>query len=154
METGGGIFGELILLAESLAAGVFLMAFYDGLRIFRLAVRHGTLWTGIEDVIYWAMSSFITFLLLLHQNSGILRWYSVVGVLSGMLVYNITVSRILFHLLKKTAKYFKIKKPKNKHREKRKCKSSQKGKGVTEGAGDTKSAEKRENTKEEERKSE
>ena len=154
MGADGIILKEVILLGESLAVGLVLMAAYDGIRIFRFIIRHGTVWTGIEDIIYWTISSLITFFLLFCQSDGILRWYTISGVLMGMAAYNLTVSRIFFNLLKKAAKYFKIKRTGQ-----RRCGNSQrakpeKGKGVTEDAGDTKSAEKRSNTEKETGKSE
>lgn len=101
---------ELQLLFASLAVGICLMVVYDGLRVFRTLVPHGNFWTGIEDAVYWAASSITTFLLLFRQNDGILRWYAILGVLMGMLVYNLTVSRILLRLLKKVEKYLTIRK--------------------------------------------
>lgn len=112
------IFGELALLGKSLAVGVALMVFYDGLRLFRILAVHGALWTGMEDFVYWAVSSLVTFLLLLHLNDGVVRWYAVGGVLAGMLVYNMTISRIYLHLLKKAEKYFTIKKMRRKEKRK------------------------------------
>lgn len=101
---------ELQLLAASLTVGICLMMVYDGLRLFRTLIPHGNFWTGIEDAVYWAGSSITTFLLLFGQNDGILRWYAIFGVLMGMLVYNLTVSRILLRLLKKVEKYLTIRK--------------------------------------------
>lgn len=111
------IFGELTLLGKSLAVGVALMMFYDGLRLFRAMAAHSALWTGMEDFVYWAVCSLVTFLLLLHLNEGVVRWYAVGGVLVGMLVYNMTISRIYLHLLKKAKKYFTIKKMPGRKRE-------------------------------------
>lgn len=103
---------EIQLLAASLAAGACLMALYDILRMFRMIIRHGALWTGIEDLLYWLITSAATFLLLFKQNDGILRSYAISGVLLGMVFYNVSISRIQFKLLKKMEKYltmFKIK---------------------------------------------
>lgn len=106
----GAIYYETFLLAASLAVGIGPMIAYDGLRLFRALVPHGTLWTGLEDAGYWLLSSGATFLLLFYQNDGILRWYAIGGVLLGMTAYNVTVSRFYRKLLKKTAKYFTMKK--------------------------------------------
>ena len=115
---------ELQLLAASLTVGICLMMVYDGLRLFRTLIPHGNFWTGIEDAVYWAGSSITTFLLLFGQNDGILRWYAIFGVLMGMLVYNLTVSRILLRLLKKVEKYLTIRKIKRqKIKRKRKSKN-------------------------------
>lgn len=101
---------ELQLLFASLTVGICLMVVYDCLRVFRILIPHGNFWTGIEDAVYWAGSSITTFLLLFQQNDGILRWYAILGVLMGMMLYNMTVSRILIRLLKKVEKYLTIRK--------------------------------------------
>lgn len=101
---------ELRLLAASLLSGVCLMAAYDILRLFRLIVRHGNLWTGIEDVCYWIGSCIVTFSLLFRQNDGVLRWFAIFGVLAGMLAYQVGISRNLFKLLKKCRKYLTMRK--------------------------------------------
>lgn len=112
---------EVQLLAGSLALGVCLMIIYDGLRLFRLMIPHGNLWTGVEDGLYWIGSSIVTFLLLFEQNDGVLRSYAIIGVLSGMLFYNLSVSRILRSLLKKFLKYFTMRRKKRlSERQKRK----------------------------------
>lgn len=103
---------ELMLLFGSLSAGLSLMALYDGLRVFRILIPHGSWWTGFEDVVYWLYVGCSVFLLLFHQNDGILRWYAILGVLAGMLFYNLTVSRIFLGVLKKAGKYFTMKKGK------------------------------------------
>lgn len=103
------IYAETALAAGSLLLGAFLMALYDALRMFRVLIPHGVWWTGLEDILYWLFSGWTTFLLLFYQNDGILRWYAVCGVLLGMLFYQWTISRILSRVLKKTEKYFTIK---------------------------------------------
>lgn len=45
----GTVRGEIWLLGGSVCTGIALMMMYDGLRIFRWLVRHGSFWTGMED---------------------------------------------------------------------------------------------------------
>lgn len=101
---------EVFLLFASLLLGLKLMAVYDGLRVFRMLVPHGLGWTGLEDMLYWLYAGISVFLLLLEQNDGILRGYAILGVLAGMLLYHMTISRILLGGLKKGRKYFTMKK--------------------------------------------
>ena len=96
----GTVRGEIWLLGGSVCTGIALMMMYDGLRIFRWLVRHGSFWTGMEDAAYWLFASFATFRLLFGQNDGVLRGYAVAGVLGGMVFYDRTGSRLLFAVLK------------------------------------------------------
>lgn len=113
---------EVQLLLGSLLLGVCLMMIYDGLRLFRALIRHKNFWTGLEDLVYWIGSSIVTFLLLFGQNDGVLRAYAITGVLSGMILYNLSVSKIQYLLLKKIRKYYTMNK-KRERREKKRPKS-------------------------------
>ena len=104
---------EAWLLGLSLATGAWLMLAYDTLRVFRLMIRHGPVWTGIEDFIYWMYAGVVTFMLLYEQNDGGLRAYVIVGVLAGMVIYDRLISRFFFKGLKKLGKKFTIKSQKN-----------------------------------------
>lgn len=84
------------------------MAVYDVLRVWRMLVRHGKWWQGIEDFLYWVYAAGTTFMLLYRQNDGRLRAYAIAGVLAGMIVYDRMISRIFFKALKILAKVFKI----------------------------------------------
>ncbi len=110
----GFILYEARLLALSLSTGCWLMLVYDTLRVFRLMVRHGPLWVGAEDFVYWIFAGAATFMLLYEQNDGALRAYVIGGVLLGMLLYDRLVSRLLFKGLKKLGKAFKMDRKKNK----------------------------------------
>ena len=105
----GTVRGEIWLHGGSVCTGIALMMVYDGLRIFRWLVRHGSFWTGIEDAAYWLFASFATFRLLFWHNDGVLRGYAVAGVLGGMVFYDRTGSRLLFAVLKKCSGWIKMK---------------------------------------------
>lgn len=100
---------ETHLLLLSVATGAVLMAAYDVLRVFRLLVRHGWLWTGIEDFIYWICAGFAVFYLLYRENDGALRMYVIVSVLLTMIIYDRICSAFFLKVLKKAGRCFKMK---------------------------------------------
>ena len=100
---------EARLLALSVLTGAGLMAFYDVLRIFRLVIRHGWLWVGVEDLIYWVVAGFTVFFLLYQENDGAIRWYVIGTVLLTMIVYDRCCSVFLLKWLKKTGRCFRMK---------------------------------------------
>ncbi|MCI6887743.1 MAG: spore cortex biosynthesis protein YabQ [Lachnospiraceae bacterium] len=106
---------EARLLGLSFLTGAGLMAVYDGLRIFRLMVRHGWLWMGIEDLLYWCFAGFAVFFLLYQENDGALRWYVIGSVLLSMLLYDRLCSVFLLKWLKKAGRCLKMKVLKQKH---------------------------------------
>lgn len=100
---------ELRLFGISLLTGAALMILYDGLRIFRLFIRHGTVWTGIEDMIYWVCAAAAVSVVFYRENDGNLRGCCIAGVIGGMMLYNRTCSRFLLKVLKKAKKCIKMK---------------------------------------------
>lgn len=105
----GAIQFEARLLVLSFLTGAWLMVLYDGLRLFRLLVRHGWLWTGVEDLLYWMFSGFVTFYLLYRENDGALRLYVIGTVLLAMVLYDRVCSRFFLKLLKKMGRCFRMK---------------------------------------------
>lgn len=103
-----GIWREVELAAYSLLTGAWLMACYDILRVFRILVRHGTIWMGLEDLIYWIYSAATTFWLMYSENDGGLRAYMIGGIFLGMVVYDRFFSRIYLKLLKNAAGWLRI----------------------------------------------
>lgn len=92
------------------------MIVYDLLRVLRLVIPHGSIWIGLEDVIYWIYASLMTFTLLYRENDGIIRAYVIAAVFAGMALYDVCVSRFMIRLLKKMKKYLKMKISKRIHR--------------------------------------
>ena len=66
------ILDEAALALMSFLLGAVLMVSYDLLRLFRLLVPHGALWTGLEDLFYWIYCAVMTFFpaLLGEQRRG------------------------------------------------------------------------------------
>lgn len=100
---------EARLLMMSVMTGAGLMALYDVLRMFRLLVRHGWLWIGLEDLFYWIFSGFATFYLLYRENDGALRLYIIGSVLLSMVIYDRICSANFLKLLKKAGRCFRMK---------------------------------------------
>ena len=82
-----GIHQELIFLLISVALGEGLIILYDIFRIFRQVIPHGVIWTAIEDVCYWVVCGMV-----FRTNDGLVRGFSIGGILLGMLFYNHFVS--------------------------------------------------------------
>lgn len=100
---------QCLLLLLSFLTGAWLMMVYDTLRLFRLVIRHGTFFAGLEDFAYWMYAGGSVFMLLYEQNDGAFRAYVIAGVFLGMFLYDRIISRFFFWCLKKIGKWFTIK---------------------------------------------
>lgn len=95
MEISAAIIKEADVLVISFFMGILLLAVYDQLRIFRRLVKHGTLWVGIEDILFWIASACALFAMLYQENSGYIRGFAIGGVMTGMFFYNLVLSSLV-----------------------------------------------------------
>lgn len=95
MEISTEIIKEADVLVISFLMGMTLLLVYDQIRIFRRLVPHGTIWVGIEDMLFWIASAVLLFAMLYKENSGYIRGFVIGGVVVGMLLYNLLLSRLV-----------------------------------------------------------
>lgn len=74
-------------------SGMLLMTGYDVLRLIRWLVPHGQVSIAVEDILYWIAVSVPIFYLFLEFHDGIIRWYGLVAVFSGIVLYEYGLSR-------------------------------------------------------------
>ncbi len=86
---------EVRLFLDTFLLGVLLIFLYDIIRIFRCVIKHTKTWEAVEDTIYWIIAGFIVFIMLYHNNDGVIRWFAIAGVGAGMFLYNISVSKFV-----------------------------------------------------------
>ncbi len=81
-------------LISILWGGVLLLA-YDMLRILRRLVKHGVFLIAVEDMIFWLAASLFIFTMIYRINNGIIRGFSIIGMLLGIILYHFSVSDVL-----------------------------------------------------------
>ncbi len=79
-------------LFHALLMGIFITFLYDWLRIFRRVVPHSGFWISAEDIAFWIYCAGEVFLLMHHESNGSLRWFAILGALTGMLLYKKLIS--------------------------------------------------------------
>ena len=97
----GVIYEEVTLFLVCLLLGTVLGIFYDGFRVLRLFVPHKNWVVDVEDLLFWVGTAWLVFRTLFYYNQGVLRAYAFVGILVGVVLYYLTVSKILLFLAKK-----------------------------------------------------
>lgn len=78
---------ELELLAFSVLSGAFCFLGYDLLLVLRIFFKRAVILEKAEDILYWLAASVLVFSVIYEKNSGIIRGYSIAGMLGGMLLY-------------------------------------------------------------------
>lgn len=97
---------EAMFFGISILVGAALFLLYDVLRIFRRIFPHGNIWIGIEDFVYWLVCTGTVFAMLYWENDGMVRGFALLGLVFGMLLYYLFLSRYIICinvLLLKTA---------------------------------------------------
>lgn len=87
------------MLREALIMGAGMFALYDSIRIFRRIFSHGIIWISLEDMIYWLVAAGWFFLRVCKVNNGIIRFYVILAVLAGAVLYYALLSRFLIRYM-------------------------------------------------------
>ena len=87
------IFKEADFFITSFGYGVFLLAVYDMLRIFRRTVTHGKSSVAVEDLLFWMIGSVLVFRMIYGKNDGIIRGTGFLSMGLGMAAYHMTISK-------------------------------------------------------------
>lgn len=101
------VYWEWSLLLQAIMLGVKLTFVYDGIRIFRILVKHKNIASSIEDVFFWMYSAVIIFEMQLEQSDGVLRGFCILGMLLGMYLYSKILGERLMLLAEKGIGLFK-----------------------------------------------
>lgn len=101
------IYDEMQLFWVCLILGAFLASVYDGVRIFRLLFPHWDWVVDVEDLVYWVFTAWMVFRTLFYYNQGMLRGYAFLGMFLGMLVYMLTISRLLLYGIRKLVPHWR-----------------------------------------------
>ena len=78
---------EVTFFLHSIFIGLVITFAYDWIWIFRRLVKHGRVLISVEDLLYWFACGIGVFYMLYRENSGVLRWFAVMGAALGMLFY-------------------------------------------------------------------
>ncbi|MCM1157402.1 MAG: spore cortex biosynthesis protein YabQ [Bacteroidales bacterium] len=89
------IYDEVKLFTVCLLLGLLLALAYDGIRILRLFFGHRNWLIDLEDLLFWLFTAWLVFRTLFIYNRGALRGYAFLGLFLGVLLYTLTLSRLL-----------------------------------------------------------
>ncbi len=91
-----------LLLAAGIGAVLCLL--YDVFRLLRLALSSGRVAIFIEDVLWFFLSALVTYMLCLARCKGEVRGFIIIGEVLGFLLWRISASRGIMHIMKPAIK--------------------------------------------------
>lgn len=86
------VISENMFLLYSLLMGIIMTFVYDIFRICRRVHAHSLFLISLEDIIFWIITAISVFYLMHTQSNGTLRWFAILGALTGMFLYKKTAS--------------------------------------------------------------
>ncbi len=99
-----GIEKELSVFLQAALAGNLVYLVYFAIRVFRRIVKHNLLWVSFEDALFWIVTGFYLFLEIYQTSNGKIRWYFVLGVLTGGLITHHIILKITKKYIDKSQK--------------------------------------------------
>lgn len=91
----------------SCVTGLILGLLYDIFKSFRYAFKSNRKHLFIQDILYFLISAFITFLFTLSVNHGDIRFYIIFGEIIGFEIYYLVFSKIFMRYSILTIKIIK-----------------------------------------------
>lgn len=88
---------ELWIFSYSCLLGLGLGILYDVFRIIRMLINKRNITIFLQDIIYFIVSGFVTFIFVLGINEGQSRFYILAGEGIGWIVYHITLGEKIYH---------------------------------------------------------
>lgn len=93
------IIQEVTFFLHSIMMGVVITFVYDWFLILRKLIRHNIFWISFEDFLFWAACGLGVFYMLYRENNGVLRWFTVLGAMLGMILYKLIISKPFIHIM-------------------------------------------------------
>ena len=106
---------ELVIKKEALIfLGTFLSGFLLGLICDVLGISKNKktaniIFIGIKDMLFCVSMSFVFFIIIYILNNGVIRWYEIVSVISGFIIYVLSIKKyvlLFLDVLKTKTKIF------------------------------------------------
>ena len=99
-----GIEQEVFIFLQAMLTGNLICLVYNVIRVLRRIVRHNLFWVSLEDLVFWIGTGFYLFFKICQTSNGSIRWYFVVGVLTGGVFTYLLIQKIVKKHLAKTKK--------------------------------------------------
>ena len=95
---------QLRFFVIALAVGFAMGVVYEAFRLIRLISPKGKILCFVCDVLFMSLAALVSFVLTVVINTGIVRWYILLGEIVGFLIYMRTIGRVsgaVFRLIRR-----------------------------------------------------
>ena len=98
---------EALVFLKTVLGGVVCGMIFDIYRILK-SVKKSMFMIEAGDIIVWIVVAMMSFFAVFFANSGEVRWYEIVALFTGFVLYTVSVSKYFITSVKFFAKTFKL----------------------------------------------
>lgn len=89
-----GIEKELSVFLQATLAGNLVYLVYSAIRVLRRIIKHNLFFISLEDLFFWVGTGIYLFVEVYQNSNGSIRWYFVIGVLTGGIITHFIICKI------------------------------------------------------------
>lgn len=97
-----GLEKEIGIFVHAVFSGILVYGVYTAIRVMRRLIKHNIWIVSAEDFLFWFATSFYLFIQIYDTNNGSVRWFFVLGVVAGMLLFSLLT--LIFRKMQKKLK--------------------------------------------------
>ena len=86
---------QILTFFYAVTLGIILSVLFDFFKTIRISYKHNNIFVFIEDIVFFLISTFLTFMFLMARCNGEFRTYVISAILIGFFIYRITLSKIV-----------------------------------------------------------
>ncbi len=91
---------QIITFLCGILLGVILSFDFDLFRALRNVLKHNNVVVFFEDILFFLVAIFTTFLLLMARCNGEVRMYVILSIITGFFMYRISLSKLFLPIIK------------------------------------------------------
>jgi len=99
--------GQAWLFVSTVFTGMAIGLLYDVFRVLRRTAPHSGFAVQVEDLVFWVAATGLTFYYMLHRNYGEIRPFVLIGIAVGLVLYFVTLSRLVLVVCVAVVNYLK-----------------------------------------------
>lgn len=91
---------EALVFLITLLGGMVIGVVFDIYRVIKDATYKNVVFYTLSDLIVWIVLSILAFETVFIANSGSVRWFEIIALLVGYILYTVTISKYFLKLLR------------------------------------------------------
>ncbi len=101
------VYFQLYTFLATLYGGIVIAFMYDIYKIYRNILKVRKIVSTIQDLLFWVFIAMVAASVLVFSNDGKMRGYSLLGFITGALIYNFLLSKVVVKAVNEILNFIK-----------------------------------------------